>query len=129
MKLLLAGFLIVIPAAFAQSADPAGAQAKHEAEMFYMRVPGPGPAEHTFDFVSSGFSFDGNVVKNAPYSAEAVTETTQKLADGNRISTKVTANLHRDSQGRTRVDRLRNHRPAAHRQVLEAGPRHHGIVD
>jgi hypothetical protein len=67
-----------------------------------MRVPGPGMAEHTFDFVASEFSFDGNVVKNAPYSAEAVTEMTQRLTDGNRIATKSTANLYRDSEGRTR---------------------------
>jgi hypothetical protein len=59
-------------------------------------------AEHTFDFVASEFSFDGNVVKNAPYSAEAVTEMTQRLVDGNRIATKSTANLYRDSEGRTR---------------------------
>src|SRR3954452_14593211 len=101
MKLLLAGILMVIPAALAQSPE-AGAQAKREAEMFYMRVPGPGPAEHTFDFVASEFSFDGNAVKNAPYSAEAVTEMTQKLADGNRIATKSTSTMYRDSEGRTR---------------------------
>ena len=44
----------------------------------------------------------GKVVKGAPYSAEAVTETTQTLADGNRIQHKNTAMLYRDSQGRTR---------------------------
>jgi hypothetical protein len=53
-------------------------------------------------FVSSGFSFDGAVVKNAPYSAEAVTETMQRLADGNRISRKTTSVVYRDSEGRTR---------------------------
>jgi len=41
-------------------------------------------------------------VKNAPYSAEAITETTQRLADGNRISQKSTATMYRDSEGRTR---------------------------
>ena len=103
MKIRLAVILMAIPAAFAQLSGPEqAAHAKHEAEMFYMRVPGPGPAEHTFDFVASEFSFDGNVVKNAPYSAEAVTEMTQRLADGNRIATKSTANLYRDSEGRTR---------------------------
>src|SRR3954463_14999983 len=102
MKRLLAVILLAIPAAFAQPGDAAGAQAKREAEMFYMRVPGPGPAEHPFDFVASEFSFDGNAVKNAPYSAEAVTEMTQKLADGNRIATKSTSTMYRDSEGRTR---------------------------
>jgi len=59
-------------------------------------------ADHTFEFVASEFSFDGKVVKNAPYSAEAVTEMTQRLADGNRIVNKSTANMYRDSEGRTR---------------------------
>jgi len=56
----------------------------------------------TFEFVSRGFSFEGGVVKNAPYSADAVTETTQRLADGNRISQKNSSALYRDSEGRTR---------------------------
>ncbi len=46
--------------------------------------------------------FDGGVVKGAPYSAEAVTESTQTLPDGNRIVNKNAAMLYRDSQGRTR---------------------------
>jgi hypothetical protein len=61
-----------------------------------------GPAGQTFEYISSELSFDGAVVKNAPYSAEAVTETTQKLADGNRIARKTNATLYRDSEGRTR---------------------------
>src|SRR5258708_4088201 len=41
-------------------------------------------------------------VKGAPYSADAVTETVQVLANGNRIVHKLTAQVARDSQGRTR---------------------------
>lgn len=44
----------------------------------------------------------GEFVKSAPYSATAVTETTQVLADGNRIVNKSVALLARDSEGRTR---------------------------
>src|SRR5947208_1388059 len=104
MKIRLVLTLMDIPAAFAQSSAPfeQAAQAKHDAEMFPMRVPVPGMADHTVDSMASKFSCDGNVVKYAPYSAEAVTETTQQLADGNRIATKSTANLYRDSEGRTR---------------------------
>jgi hypothetical protein len=47
-------------------------------------------------------SFGGKVVKGAPYSAEAVTETVQTLADGNRIVNKMTTQIYRDSEGRTR---------------------------
>jgi hypothetical protein len=42
------------------------------------------------------------LVKDAPYSADAVTETVQTLANGNHIVHKLTAQLARDSQGRTR---------------------------
>ena len=49
-----------------------------------------------------GFSFDGKVVKGAPYSGQAVTETTQILGDGNRIVNKSTAAVYRDKDGRTR---------------------------
>jgi hypothetical protein len=41
-------------------------------------------------------------VTGAPYSAQAVTEHTQTLPDGNTIHTTTTANVYRDSQGRTR---------------------------
>jgi hypothetical protein len=44
----------------------------------------------------------GKPVLNAPYSAEAVTEVIQTLADGNRIEQRTTAMVARDSHGRTR---------------------------
>jgi len=63
---------------------------------------GPPPPNQTFVFVSSEMNFDGKLVKGAPYSAQAVTETTQTLGDGNRIVNKSAAALYRDSEGRTR---------------------------
>jgi hypothetical protein len=42
------------------------------------------------------------VVKNAPYSATAVTEIEQTLGDGNRIRQKTTSQLARDREGRSR---------------------------
>lgn len=54
-----------------------------------------------FGFISERL-VGGNPVKGAPYSAQAVTETTQTLADGNRIVQKGTAILYRDSEGRER---------------------------
>ena len=66
-----------------------------------VRIGDVGP--QTFEYMATqSFSFDGAVVKNAPYSAEAVTETTQRLADGNRITRKTNATMYRDSEGRTR---------------------------
>jgi hypothetical protein len=45
---------------------------------------------------------EGKVVTGAPYSAQAVTETSQVLADGNRITRKSLSLIARDGQGRTR---------------------------
>ena len=53
-------------------------------------------------FISREFGDETRAIKNAPYSADSVTETTQVLADGNRISHKQTASTFRDSEGRTR---------------------------
>jgi hypothetical protein len=44
----------------------------------------------------------GKPVQNAPYSAEAITEVIQILADGNRIEQRTSAIVARDSRGRTR---------------------------
>jgi hypothetical protein len=63
---------------------------------------GPPPPDHNFVFVSSEMNYDGKLVKGAPYSAQAVTETTQTLGDGNRIVNKSAASIYRDSEGRTR---------------------------
>jgi hypothetical protein len=59
-----------------------------------------GPAEIGVQAFSA--MVPGKVVKGAPYSAVASTETTQLLSDGNQISHKMTSNIYRDSQGRTR---------------------------
>jgi len=58
--------------------------------------------DDTFFYVTSEMSFDGKLVKGAPYSAQAVTEMTQMLIDGNRIVNKSTVSIYRDSEGRTR---------------------------
>ncbi len=44
----------------------------------------------------------GHTVEGAPYSADAITETTQLLADGNRISHRSSARVTRDGRGRER---------------------------
>ena len=47
------------------------------------------------------------VTKGAPYSAEATTEFTQMLADGNRINRKTVTKVYRDSEGRTRREQVK----------------------
>jgi hypothetical protein len=53
-------------------------------------------------FFSAEVAAAGEVVTAAPYTARAITETTQVLGDGNRIVNKSSAFVARDSQGRTR---------------------------
>ena len=74
-------------------------------------VGGPGQVamsgaqgDNTFVFVSSEMSIDGKLVKGAPYSAQAINESVQTLAGGNRIVRQYTSTVYRDSEGRTRRD-------------------------
>ena len=95
---LAAGVAVLVgPCVFAQAPPEPGA-----AKTFFYSTGAAGGGEHNFTYVASEMRIEGGVVKNAPYSAQAITETTQKLADGNRISRKTTASLYRDSEGRTR---------------------------
>jgi len=74
---------------------------EHERLMQEHQHP-PMPPGADFVFLASEMSFDGKLVKGAPYSAEAITESTQTLSDGNRIVYKSSASVYRDSEGRTR---------------------------
>ena len=70
------------------------------AQYFY-GPPGHGPGPD-MDVLGVREVFEGKVVKGAPYKAEAVTEVTQSLADGNKITRRTTSTVWRDSSGRTR---------------------------
>jgi hypothetical protein len=59
--------------------------------------------ERTFKILGSKSAF-GKVVKGAPFSATAVTETIQTLGDGNQIIQKNETTLYRDTEGRTRTE-------------------------
>jgi hypothetical protein len=59
----------------------------------------------TAAFLANEFGPPREIVKNAPYTAEAVTESIQVLSDGNRIVRKSTTLLARDTAGRTRQER------------------------
>lgn len=91
-----AAFLLAAPATAALAQD-----AVHEKPgsgfSFYQ-----GDGLKTATFVATEMSFDGKIVKGAPYSAEAVTESIQTLADGNRIVRASTTIVYRDGEGRTR---------------------------
>src|SRR5438552_6729937 len=103
-SILVSMFVLAAGASvFSQGRPPA-----EGAVVFQREVQGPvmtqapPSGEDAFYFVSSEMSFDGKLVKGAPYSAQAVTETTQTLSDGNRIVNKSSASVYRDSEGRTR---------------------------
>src|SRR5271156_6605850 len=66
-----------------------------------VKAEAAGRVAGTFAFVG-GQMFNGNPVKGQPYSAEAVNETTQTLADGNKIVTRSSTMIYRDSDGRER---------------------------
>ena len=49
---------------------------------------------------------EARITPGAPYSADAVTESTQVLADGNRINRKSVTRVYRDGEGRMRREEL-----------------------
>jgi hypothetical protein len=87
-------------AAFAQQPE-SGIVIKQERIMQGPEGGPPPPPDANMVFFATE-SFGGKTVKNAPYSADAVTETIQTLGDGNRIINRITSMLYRDSDGRTR---------------------------
>lgn len=78
---------------------------RHQADVLYVQKhvdQASADAAAQFKYFNVQIVSEGQVVKGAPYSAESVTETTQTLADGNRIHRTMNATVYRDSQGRTR---------------------------
>jgi hypothetical protein len=95
----------LFPLAAILVAAPAAAQERQTIEeVREIRQLGGGPeGDHTFQFAWSAESFEGKQpLKNAPYSATAITEVEQTLGDGNRIHQKTKSQLARDREGRSR---------------------------
>src|SRR5438034_6868711 len=63
-----------------------------------------GPMRHDILFMAGAQLEQEGVVQGAPYCADAVHETVQVLADGNRIVQRQTSRQCRDGQGRTRQE-------------------------
>jgi len=74
------------------------------------RSPDPTAYAQVYDKMAgelhARMALEAKITPGAPYSAEAVTETTQVLADGNRINRKSVTRVYRDSDGRTRREEL-----------------------
>ena len=87
-RMVSAGLVIVVTGALARAQEPP--------DMLGYAAP------INIEFMSDPIAFDPEPVTGAPYSAEAVTDVVQTLADGNRIVRQNKAQISRDSQGRTR---------------------------
>ena len=94
----LLAMIVVSAVSFAQ--EPAQGNVVFSRQVY--QGPPDGPPPRDFVFVTSEMNIGGPVVKGAPYSAQAVTESTQTLSDGNRIVNKSTSSVFRDGEGRTR---------------------------
>jgi hypothetical protein len=91
-------------AALAQPPAPPAPPAPPDADrLFFLQNAAPVPAlGASIDIIRSEGGVPGPVVKGKPYSARSITESTQVLADGNRITQRNEAVFHRDGEGRTR---------------------------
>jgi hypothetical protein len=74
--------------------------------MFMLQDGAGKAAEGQIAFFTAEIAVNHELVKNAPYTATAVTENTQTLADGTHITNKTSAFLARDAQGRTRREEV-----------------------
>ena len=97
MRTTFIGLLVLAAGAIAQPPGPGRGPGRFG--------PGPDPRQFGGGRILGGEAgMPGRVVKNAPYSADIVTETTQTLQDGNRIRQTTTVKAFRDSEGRTRSE-------------------------
>jgi hypothetical protein len=80
---------------------------------------GPPPGGDNVSFVSAEMAFESKPVTGAPYTAQAVTETTQTLSDGNRISQTTQGLVARDSEGRTRREQTMPPLPGAQGDAMK----------
>jgi hypothetical protein len=102
----------VLSIALAASVVAFAQEKKTETRTFNIKVDAPmghGPGDHMFVAAAPGPTmqierFAAAPRKGAPYSAEAVNESVQTLADGNRIVNKNTSRMFRDAEGRTRME-------------------------
>lgn len=100
-RLLFGTGLLFAFASVALAQQPAGGIVVRQERIVQGPEGGPPPPDANVVFFATE-SFGGKVVKGAPYSAEAVTETIQTLGDGNRIVNRMSSMIYRDSEGRTR---------------------------
>lgn len=101
-KYILATFLSGLCAVTAD-AQPATPPGPPPDKLFILRdMPPLATMGARIDIIRSEGGVLGPVVEGKPYSARSITESTQVLADGNRITQRNEAVIYRDSEGRSR---------------------------
>ena len=99
---LAAGFCCA-SAVIAQPPAPPGPPQPAPDQLFVLGNVAPLPTfGGSIDIIRSEGGVPGPHVTGKPYSARAITESTQSLADGNRLTQRNEAVIYRDSAGRTR---------------------------
>ena len=101
MKKIMALLSVCGAGLWAQSSDPAKQTA--DPKPIIMQTLSSGPLASPIG-IQSAMAGPDSTISGAPYSAEAVTEHVQTLADGNRIVQTTSSTVARDSQGRVRRD-------------------------
>ena len=100
MRMTLVALIALAAGAFAQGPPPGrGGRGR----MGFDGPPGPGGQA-----VEPGGGILRAGVKNAPFSADVITESSHTLADGNRIRQTLNLKIYRDSEGRTRREQAVN---------------------
>ena len=97
------GALVIAMAAMTVPADVAQAQGQPRRAMAFEAAPDGQPQVMEF---RAATAVEARITTGRPYSAEATTEFTQVLGDGNKIARKVTTRIYRDTDGRTRREEL-----------------------
>lgn len=129
---LFAGALLLVAGAAAQDSAPVEktrtitVQESPKVNFFFQ---GSDPQQLEKAFYMTEMTASSELVTNAPYTATAVEENTQTLADGNRIVHKSSDFVARDSQGRTRrettLTRIGNVQMDAPKMVFINDPANH----
>jgi hypothetical protein len=98
-RLVLVAVCVAPSLALAQAPQPRRVQEIREVRRIGVGVADGGD---NLQLTWASEAFEGKPVKDAPYTATAVTELEQTLGDGNRIRQKTTSQLARDREGRSR---------------------------
>lgn len=132
-KQILLTAMLAAMLAPALAEDTADAAQEVRREVRVERVdPSVAPHEHAYarslavagmehmPFGAGGMRIHAKAVKNAPYSAEAISERQQVLGDGNQIASQHSSRVYRDSQGRTRQE-IRDDKGALRTILIDDG--------